>query len=189
MLTQSLVFILETFVGLFVFALLMRFYLQWFRAAPRNPVSQFLHALTDWIVLPARRFIPGLWGIDLASFVMAWAFEFLLMVLIAYLHGVPISLLTGASWLGLTLLAVVRLIKLTIYLLIFAVIVQAVLSWVNPYNPATPILNSVTNPFLRPFRRRIPSVGGVDLSPLFVIVMCQLLLMVPIAWLERALAI
>ncbi|MSQ60184.1 MAG: YggT family protein [Betaproteobacteria bacterium] len=189
MLIQPLIFVLETFAGLFVFALLMRFYLQWFRAAPRNPASLFLHALTDWIVLPARRLIPGLWGIDLASLVMAWAFELLLMILVASLQGVPISVLSGASWVGLALLAVVRLIKLTIYLVMFAVIVQAVLSWVNPYNPAAPILNSVTNPFLRHFRRRIPNVGGVDLSPLFVIVVCQLLLMVPIAWLERMLAL
>ncbi len=189
MLIQSIAFLLETFVGLFVFALLMRFYLQWFRAAPRNPISQFLSALTDWIVLPARRFIPGLWGMDLASLVMAWAFELLLMLLIAWLQGVPIGVLSGAHWLALALLAVVRLIKLTVYIVMFAVIVQAVLSWVNPYNPAASILTSVTNPFLKPFRRRVPAIGGVDLSPLFVVVICQLILMVPIAWLERSLAL
>lgn len=93
MLTQALDFLLNTFVGLFVFALLMRFYLQWFRAGPRNPFSQFLNALTGWIVLPARRFIPGLWGMDLASLVMAWFFEFLLIVVVAMLHGVPVSVL------------------------------------------------------------------------------------------------
>jgi YggT family protein len=189
MLTQTILFLLETFVGLFVFALLMRFYLQWFRAAPRNPFSQFLQALTDWIVLPTRRFIPGLWGMDLASLVMAWVLELLLIVLVAWLSGVPIGVLTGAHWVGFALLAVVRLLKLTVYLVMFAVIIQAVLSWVNPYNPAASILNSVTSRFLRPFQRRIPAVGGVDLSPFFVVVICQLILMVPIAWLERSLGV
>lgn len=183
MLTQSIVFLLETFVGLFVFALLMRFYLQWFRAAPRNPISYFLSALTDWIVLPARRFIPGLWGMDLASLVMAWVFEILLISVISSLHG-ALGLLSPGFWLAVAFLAIVRLFKLTVYLVMFAVIIQAVLSWVNPYNPAAPILTSVTNPFLRPFRRRIPPIGGVDLSPLFVVVICQLILMLPIAWLE-----
>jgi YggT family protein len=189
MLTQSLVFLLETFVGLFVFALLMRFYLQWFRAGPRNPFSQFISALTDWVVLPARKLIPGLWGMDLASLVMAWAFEFALLVMLAWLQGVPIGVLSGGNWLGLILLAMVRLMKLTVYLVMFSVIIQAVMSWVNPHNPAYSVLNSVTGPFLRPLQRRIPAIGGVDLSPLFVIVICQLILMVPIAWLERSLGL
>lgn len=187
MLTQSIDFLLNTFVGLFVFALLMRFYLQWFRASPRNPVSYFLNALTDWIVLPARRFIPGLWGMDLASLVMAWAFELLLILLLIMLHGSSLGALSPVHWIAMALLAVVRLIKLTVYLVMFAVIIQAVLSWVNPHNPATPILTSVTNPFLRPFRRRVPLIGGVDLSPLFVVVICQLILMLPIHWLESTL--
>ncbi|MBM3396517.1 MAG: YggT family protein [Betaproteobacteria bacterium] len=189
MLTQALDFLLNTFVGLFVFALLMRFYLQWFRAGPRNPFSQFLNALTGWIVLPARRFIPGLWGMDLASLVMAWFFEFLLIVVVAMLHGVPVSVLGPGQWLGFALLAGIRLLKLTVYLVMFAVIAQAILSWVNPHNPAASILHGITNPFLRPFRRRMPAVGGVDLSPLFVVVICQLILMIPIAWLERSLNI
>lgn len=71
----------------------------------------------------------------------------------------------------------------------FAVIAQAILSWVNPHNPAASILHGITNPLLRPFRRRMPAVGGVDLSPLFVVVICQLILMIPIAWLERSLNI
>lgn len=189
MLTQAIDFLLNTFVGLFVFALLVRFYLQWFRAPPRNPFSQFINALTDWIVLPVRRFVPGLWGMDLASLVMAWLFEFLLILLVAWLHGIPVSVLGGAQWIGLVLLALVRLVKLTVYLVMFAVIAQAILSWVNPYNPAAPILNGITNPFLRPFRRRVPTVGGVDLSPLFVVVACQLILMIPVAWLEGSLGI
>ena len=78
MLTQALQFLLEVFVGLFALALLLRFFLQWLRAPVRNPLSYFLGALTDWIVVPARRVIPGLWGLDLATLLLAWLMEFVL---------------------------------------------------------------------------------------------------------------
>jgi YggT family protein len=82
-------------------------------------------------------------------------------------------------------LALVQLVKLSIWILMIAVVVQAVLTWVSPFSPAMPLLNSLVRPFLRVFQRRIPPVGNVDLSPLFVLVMCQLLLMV-VSWLEAA---
>ena len=81
MLTQAAMFLANTVVGLFSLALLLRFYLQLVRAPYRNPVSQFLCALTDWIVIPARRVIPGLWGMDLATFVLAWLTELVLFFL------------------------------------------------------------------------------------------------------------
>jgi YggT family protein len=84
-------------------------------------------------------------------------------------------------------LAVTRLLRLFIYILMFATIVQAVLTWVNPYSPAMPILTSMTRPFLRMFQRYVPPVGGVDLSPLFVLVICQLILMWPVLSLETGL--
>jgi YggT family protein len=78
MVGQALQFLLETFFGLFVLALLLRFFLQWLRAPPRNPLSHFLAALTNWIVVPARRVIPGLWGLDLATLLLAWLAEMML---------------------------------------------------------------------------------------------------------------
>ncbi|MDP3136867.1 MAG: YggT family protein, partial [Burkholderiaceae bacterium] len=87
----------------------------------------------------------------------------------------------------LALVSVVMLVKLGLYIVMAAVIIQAVMSWVNSYSPLAPLLNSMTRPFLRLFQKRIPPIGNVDLSPLFVIIGCQLLLMVPVAWLEMTL--
>jgi YggT family protein len=186
MLNHAIVFLLETFLGLFALALLMRFWLQALRAPVRNPLSTFLAALTDWLVVPARRVIPGLWRMDLSTLVLAWATELVLLWAKFHLGGYEWRGAVGAGVVALLVLAVVQVAKLSLYILIVAVIAQAVLTWVAPYSPAMPMLNSVTRPFLGPFQRRIPPVGNVDLSPIFLLVTCQLLLFV-VAWLESAL--
>ena len=178
---QALIFLLETFLGLFSLALLLRFYLQAVRAPARNPLSQFLAALTDFMVLPVRRFVPGLWGFDMSTLLLAWVVEVLLIVSIRATSGFEMGPTVGTAIAGLILLAVVNLLKRFLYILMVAVIAQAVLSWVNPRSPAMSVLVSLTRPFLRPFQRRIPPVGGVDLSPLLVLVLCQLLLLWPVA--------
>jgi YggT family protein len=187
MLGQVLQFLLETFLGLFAIALLLRFHMQWLRAPIRNPVSHFLNALTDWIVVPARRIIPGFGGLDIATLFLAWLTEFILMLATFWLKGFFFGGALGFSLLLLAFLAFIQLIKLSLYILMVAVIIQAILAWVGPYSPAMPLLNSFTRPFLRVFQRRIPPVGNVDLSPLFVLVVCQLLLMA-IAWFEGGVA-
>lgn len=183
MLRQALQFLLETFFGLFALALLLRFHIQWLRAPIRNPLSQFLAALTNWIVVPARRIIPGLWGLDLATLVLAWLTEITLLVVIYWLLGAGPGPAVGASALAMGFLAAIQLVKLSLWMLIIAVIIQAVLTWVGPYSPAMPLLNSLTRPFLRVFQRRIPPIGNVDLSPLFLLVVCQLMLFL-VAWIE-----
>jgi YggT family protein len=183
-LSQAAIFLAETLFGLFSLALLLRFYLQWVRAPYRNPVSQFLCGLTDFVVLPARRVVPGLWGMDLATLVLAWLCEVLLLVVVLALRGLDAGAATGAVLVAILLLAAVKIVKMSIYILMVAVIVQAILSWVNPYSPIGPLLNSLTQPFLRPRQRRVPMVANVDLSPLVLIIVLQLILMVPIAWLE-----
>ncbi|HTS53728.1 MAG TPA: YggT family protein [Burkholderiales bacterium] len=185
MFSQALQFLLETFLGLFALALLLRFFLQWLRAPLRNPLSYFLAALTDWIVLPARRVVPGLWGLDLSTLLLAWVTEVLLILATYWLKGPGLGPAVGVSIVLIGFLALVQLVKLSLWILMIAVIVQAVLSWVSPFSPAMPMLNSLVRPFLRVFQKRIPPVGNVDLSPLFVLVVCQLLLMA-IAWLESA---
>ncbi|HYL17718.1 MAG TPA: YggT family protein [Burkholderiales bacterium] len=183
--TQVLQFLLETFLGLFALALLLRFFMQWLRAPVRNPLSHFLAALTNWIVVPARSVIPGLWGLDLATLVLAWLTEFVLVLATYWLKGPGLGPAVGASLVLIAFLALVQLVKLSIWILMISVVVQAVLTWVSPFSPAMPLLNSLVRPFLRVFQRRIPPVGNVDLSPLFVLVVCQLLLMV-VSWLEAA---
>jgi YggT family protein len=175
MLTQALAFLLETFLGLFALALLLRFYLQLMRAPVRNPLSTFLNALTDWLVVPARRVIPGLFRIDLSTLVLAWLTELVLLCALTLVRGIGMAAVLGGL-VFLALAAAVEVVKLSIYILMVAVIAQAVLSWVAPYSPAMSVLNSVTRPFLLVFSKRIPPVGNVDLSPIFVIVCCQLAL-------------
>src|SRR5258705_11821673 len=183
---QALIFLLETFLGLFSLALLTRFYLQAVRAPARNPLSEFLAALTDFIVRPARRVIPGLWGYDLSTLVLAWLSELVLVGGVLALKGYQIGPDVGPPAIGLMLLAALNLLKLFIYILMVAVFAQAILSFIAPRGPAMPILSSLTRPFLRIFQRRIPPIGAVDLSPLFVLVLCQILLMWPLTALELA---
>jgi len=178
-------YLAEVVFGLFSLALLLRFYLQLVRAPYRNPLSHFLNALTDFMVKPARRVIPGLWGMDLASLVLAWACEVLLLVVLLMLYGTERSVgMGGVVYVAIFVLALVKLLKMSVYIVMVAVIIQALLSWFNPYSPVAPLLNSLVQPFLRPLRKRIPPIGGVDLTPLVLIVILQLILMLPIRWLE-----
>ncbi len=187
MLTTALVFLIETAAGIFTVSLLIRFLLQWARAAQRNPIADFLNALTNWAVLPARRVIPGLWGLDLATLLLAWLTQVIELFLVLMLQGFHFGSAGGQAIAAVVLLGALMVIRLLLYIVIVVVIVQAVLSWVNPYSPIAPLLNALTRPLLRPFQRRIPPLANVDLSPLFVIIACQLLLMLPVAYLTELL--
>jgi YggT family protein len=184
MLTQAAIFLIQTVVGLFALALLLRFYLQLVRAPYRNPISQFLNALTDFLVKPTRRIVPGLWGMDLATLLLAWLCEVIILFAVLALGGVEPGAIGATAFFGILVLGMVKVLKTSIYILMVAVIVQAILSWVNPYSPVGPLLSSLTQPLLRPLQKRVPMVANVDLSPLVLIIILQLLLMVPIAWME-----
>lgn len=184
MVARALIFLIETLADLFTVALLLRFYMQWARAPYRNPLSEFLAALTDFAVRPARRFVPGLWGLDLATLSVAWATQFATMLAVFFLRGHELGSQAGLMLAAVLLMAGLALVKMLIYIVMVAVIIQAVLTWVNPYSPVMPLLNSLSRPFLRVFQRLVPPIGNVDLSPLFVVIACQLLLMLPVAALE-----
>ena len=188
MLTNALIFLVNTVFGLFVVALLLRFYLPWVRASYRNPLSEFLQALTDFMVKPARRLIPGLWGLDLATLALAWLVQLVEILIVLQIKDYGLGPAAGQSFAAAALLALVMLVKIGLYIVMAAVIVQVVLSWVGPYSPLMPLANSMTRPFLRVFQRRVPPIGNVDLSPLFVLVVIQLLLMLPVAWAEASLS-
>ncbi|MFA5912519.1 MAG: YggT family protein [Burkholderiales bacterium] len=187
MLSQILHFLLDTIFSFFVFVLLARFYLQLMRAPFRNPLGQFVTALTNWLVLPARRVIPGMFGLDLASFLLAWLLQALLLLLLYLLRGGGVAGASGMVLGVLLTLALLELARLSLYLLIGVILIQAVISWINPYAPLAPLFNALAAPFLRPFRRLIPPIGNVDLSPLFALVAAQLLL-IPLEYLARSVA-
>lgn len=182
MISQALIFLLETVFHLFVLAALLRFYMQVFRTSFRNPVAQFVVALTDFAVKPLRRIIPGLGGLDLASLFLAWMTEFVLLILVFLIRTQVLP--EGGALPAMLFLAFIALVRLSLYLLIAVVLVQAILSWVSPYHPMMPLFDTLSKPFLKPFRKFIPLIGGVDLSPLALLVVCQLILMVPVSWLE-----
>lgn len=184
MFANALIFIAQVAFGLLTLALLLRFYLQWVRAPYRNPLADFVNALTDFMVKPARRVIPGLWGIDLPTLLLAWLMQLLELLVVLQVRGFRFGAEVGLAAVGLALLAAIGVVKMLIYIVLVATLLQALLSWINPGSPIAPLLDAMTRPFLRVFRRRIPPVGNVDLSPLFLLVACQLLLMLPVAWLE-----
>lgn len=181
MVTQAIAFVLDALFHLFILAALVRFWMQALRASTRNPIAQFTMALTDFAVKPLRRIIPGLLNLDWASLVVAFVFEFLLQLLLILVSG---ATPTGPVLSVLLFYAFVKLIRLTIYVFMGAIIIQAVLSWVNPHHPVAPFFVALTRPFLRPFQRAVPPIGGVDITPVLVLIAFQLVLMLPVAWLD-----
>jgi YggT family protein len=178
-LTNPLVFLIQTLFGLYILVVLLRFLLQWFKADFYNPVSQFIVKVTAPPLRPLRRLIPGLAGIDLAALVLAWLLKSLELSLILVLMG------AGGSFLGALLWSLPELIGLTINIFLFAILIQVVLSWINPgaYNPAASLLFSLTEPLLRPARNLLPPVSGLDLSPMLVmigLVLLEMLLLPPL---------
>jgi len=182
MLVTAIIFVLEAIFGLFVLAALVRFWMQAFRAPARNPIAQFSMALTDFAVKPLRRVIPGVMKLGWASLVVALLLEFVLQVL-EYALLVQV-MPAGGALSALLFLAFVKLVRLSIYIFIVVIIAQAVMSWVSPYHPAAPFFNALSGPLLKPVQRVIPPIGGVDISPVFVLILLQLLLMLPVTWLE-----
>ena len=185
MLAQIAQLLIDFVASFFVFLLLARFHFQWLRVPFRNPVGAFIVAATDWIVRPARRVIPPLAGFDLATFVVAWLLQALALWLLAVLatSGAAAGSMAGV----IAILALLDLVRYSLYILIFAVLVEVVLSWVNPYSPVAPLFQSLTRPFLAPIRRFVPPIANVDLSPLVLLLLLQVVL-IPLSYL-RALAV
>jgi YggT family protein len=181
MINQAIAFVLDALFHLFILAALVRFWMQAFRAPARNPIAQFTMALTDFAVKPLRRVIPGLMNLDWASLVVAWVAELILQVLLVLIAGAALG---GEMFSVLLFLAFVKLIRLSIYVFMGAIIIQAVLSWLSQHHPMEPFFAALSRPFLAPFRRAIPPIGGVDITPLLVLIAFQLVLMLPVTWLE-----
>ena len=170
MFAQVAMFLVDTVVAFFVFLLLAHFHLHWLRVPFRNPLGEFVLATTSWCVVPARRVIPSLAGLDLSTLLLAWALQALGLWIQAAIVGAE----PGVA--ALAALAAVDLLRYSLYILVFAIIVQVVFSWLNPYAPFAPMFDMVTRPFLRPLRRFVPPIGSIDLTPLVLLVIVQVLL-------------
>ncbi|MBL8473860.1 MAG: YggT family protein [Rhodocyclaceae bacterium] len=185
MFNQLLLLILDAVFGFFTSVLLARFYMQWARVSFRNQIGVFVIAVTDWIVQPARRIFPLRSSLDLPTLVCAWAMQVLQSLLTAWIAGMALSS-AGNAIVGLMIMGVLEIIRLSVFFLMFVVIVSAVMSWISSYNPLASVLAGIARPFLRPFQRFVPPIGGVDLSPLFLLLLLQMILLL-LAWARSAL--
>jgi YggT family protein len=169
-LVNPAIFLIDTLVSLYIFALLLRFLFQWVDADYYNPISQFLIKITHPPLRMLRRFIPSIGRIDTASLVLMLGLQMLGGYLIFLLQD------TSLTFPALTVWSFVQLLDLLFNVYFFAIIIRAVLSWVNPgsYNPAVSLLYSLTEPLLRSSRRLLPPIGGIDLSPLIPLIGIQL---------------
>ncbi|MBX3680071.1 YggT family protein [Cognatazoarcus halotolerans] len=176
MLTSLLLLILNAAASFLTLMLLARFFMQWQRVSFRNQLGQFILATTDWLVLPLRRVVPGLFGLDIASLLPAWAVQTLMVFIEFALRGIDLGGNPLGALLGVWGIGLVELMRMMVYLLMGVVLASAILSWVNPYAPMAPIINALAEPFLRPIRQVVPMIANVDLSPLVLLLVLQVVL-------------
>jgi YggT family protein len=176
-LTNLLLLIIEAVSGFFVILLLMRFYMQWLRVSFRNQLGQFVVAVTDWLVKPARRIVPSLFGLDMPSLIAALVLHSSFLTIAFWLKGFSFGAHASVAIPVVLAIAVIELLRYSVYLLTVIILMAAVLSWVNPHAPLAPLFNNLSRPFLKPVRRVIPPIANVDLSPLILLLGLQIALM------------
>lgn len=169
------VYIVQTIFGIYAVIVLLRFLLQTVRADFYNPASQFIVKATNPVLIPLRRIIPGLGGIDVASLILLFALNYIQIVLILLLkYGGIANLGSMAAW------AATGMVGLTLDFYFFALILQIILSWLAPQNhsPVLALLYQVTEPIMAPARKLLPPMGGIDFSPILTFMAIQVLNMV-----------
>ncbi|AXV66160.1 MULTISPECIES: YggT family protein [Pseudoalteromonas] len=167
---QAMQFLVEIIFDLFLMVVLLRFWLQAAKADFYNPISQFVVKATSFAVNPLRKIIPGLGGFDIASLVLAY------LVAVAKLSAVFLLFYGGWAAAPVFVTALITVIKEGLNLLFWVLIIRALLSWVSQgYNPIEAVFHQLTEPMLRPIRKVIPPLGGLDLSILVLIIALQFL--------------
>jgi YggT family protein len=155
-------------------AALLRFYMQLLSLSFRNPIGQFVRALTDWIILPLRKIFKGT-GYDWASLIAAYLFEILYILMGAVAHGTIVAYATPVGLTRLLVGAVFGMAATIVAVMLVIVLIYAILSWVGQArNDISGLLAAMVEPWLRPIRRFVPLVGGFDLSPLVLCVLLQI---------------
>ncbi|EZO91278.1 TPA: YggT family protein [Pseudomonas aeruginosa] len=172
-LNTAAIYILQTLGSLYLLIVLLRFILQLVRADFYNPLSQFIVRATKPLLNPLRRVIPGFGGIDLASLVLAILIQLVLMILILMLMGYGV----GGFIMQLLIWSIIAVTSLFLKVFFFALIISVILSWVAPgsYNPGAQLVNQICEPLLMPFRKLLPNLGGLDLSPIFAFLALKLI--------------
>jgi len=193
-LTSPLLLIINTVFDLYILLVLLRFLLQWLRADFYNPVSQFIVKMTTPPLRVLRRFIPSIAGQDSASILLCLILIYAKFMLMRGLDipavniGGAVAPLASVSYAGLFIISIADLLALILMVFLIAVILEVILSWVSPghYNPAIGLIHKLSAPVLRPIRKIIPSIGGLDLSPLLatlILMVAKMLIIPPIIYL------
>jgi YggT family protein len=170
-LNDAAIFIIKTLGSLYLLIVLLRFILQLVRANFYNPLCQFIVKATQPLLKPLRRVIPSMFGLDMSSLVLALIVQMLLIAVILLLKGFMVDWVLLVPW------ALIALFSLFLNILFYAMIISVILSWVAPgsHNPGAELVAQITEPVLAPFRRLIPNLGGLDISPIFAFIVIQLL--------------
>ncbi len=167
------IYVIQTLASLYLLIVMLRFLFQLVRADFYNPISQFVVKATNPLLMPLRKAIPGLFGIDLASLVLALLVQWLAIQVVASLGGLGIlNPLLVLTW------GLVGLLSLTVNIFFWGMIVMIIVSWVAPqsYHPALLLLRQLVEPVMAPFRRLIPPMGGLDISPIFAFLVLNVVL-------------
>lgn len=174
--TSGLVYILQSLIGLYLIAFVLRLGMHWARSDFRNPIVQFILTITNPLVLPIRRFIPPVYKIDTATLIVFFLLQWAALGLLA-----PLACNTSPDIVSILGLALIAGLRLTLNVYTFIVFGYVILSWIGQggYNPSIAMISSLlrdlATPMLAPFRRIIPPIGGFDLSPIFLLIGLQAL--------------
>ena len=169
-LNGAAIFVIQTLGSLYLLIVLLRFILQLVRANFYNPICQFTVKATQPLLKPLRRVIPSMFGLDMSSLVLAIIVQMVIFAVVLMLSYIPFTVL------GLFLWAIIGVLKLFLNVFFYALIISVILSWVAPgsTSPGAELVNQITEPALAPFRRFLPSMGGLDISPILAFMVIQL---------------
>ncbi|MES2546172.1 MAG: YggT family protein [Pseudomonadota bacterium] len=174
MLSSALQFLLTTVLNLLTLVFLLRFFMQLLRAPFNNPLGLMVITLTDFAVKPVRRIIPSFKKIDLSTLLLALVTQLLLQISLLLLRNFPLFVAGETAWLGFIGLSFLGVLRSALDVFFYAILLQVILSWVNPHSPFAGVLDILTRPILSPIRRLIPSTNGLDFSPLVALILLQM---------------
>ena len=184
MFANAIIFLVKTIFSLLTLAFLLRFYFQLTLVSFSHPLSQTIVQVTNFAVKPIRKIIPSAFGMDLSTLLLAVLTQFLMTFITLWLQDFPLWIAGDHIWLIMLGLAGLGVISMSGSIFMVAVLLQAVLSWVNPHTPIAPILHQITSPILNRLRRMVQPIGMLDLSALVFIITAQLILSTRIIPLE-----
>ncbi len=176
MLNNAILFLLQTLLGLLTLAFLLRFYFQLTKVSFQTQAAQMIVTLTNFAVKPLRRIVPSALKLDLSTLLLAYMTQLVLTVCLLWLKGFPILIVGNNIWFVILGVSLIGVISMSLSIFLYAVLLQAILSWINPYTPIAPILNNLTYPVLHFMRKFVPQAANFDLNPLVFILAAQLLL-------------